>query len=156
MQKTKKLIALALCFAMVLSFIPADLTDLFVLDAGAEDGAATIATDYEVGATVTNTGNNAKPIAIGGGTYARALKCGCAFGPEIPGVESTIHQANEYVTFDCIRLMSDVYYTALKSIALPAEESNSEKAGVKLGSIRLSIGKEPKEGATPIKLLFRN
>ena len=23
------------------------------------------------------TGNNATPIAIGGGTYARALKCGC-------------------------------------------------------------------------------
>ena len=62
------------------------------------------------------TGKNEKPIAIGGGTYARALKCGCAFGPEMPGVESTIHQANEYVTFDTLRFMSEVYYQAIKEI----------------------------------------
>ena len=62
------------------------------------------------------TGKNETPIAIGGGTYARALKCGCAFGPEIQGEETTIHQANEYVTFDRIRLMSDVYYNAIKAI----------------------------------------
>ena len=64
------------------------------------------------------TGKNEKPIAIGGGTYARALKCGCAFGPELQGVESTIHQANEYVTFDALRFMSEVYYTAIKAISL--------------------------------------
>ena len=63
------------------------------------------------------TGKNEKPIAIGGGTYARALKCGCAFGPEMPGVETTIHQANEYVTFDSLRFMSKVYYHAIKEIA---------------------------------------
>ena len=63
------------------------------------------------------TGKNEKPIAIGGGTYARALKCGCAFGPEMPGVETTIHQANEYVTFDSLRFMSKVYYQAIKEIA---------------------------------------
>ena len=64
------------------------------------------------------TGKSEKPIAIGGGTYARALKCGCAFGPEMPGVESTIHQANEYVTFDALRFMSKVYYQAIKEIVL--------------------------------------
>ncbi len=64
------------------------------------------------------TGKKEKPIAIGGGTYARALKCGCAFGPEMPGEENTIHQANEYVTFDTLRFMSDVYYQAIKEIAL--------------------------------------
>ena len=62
------------------------------------------------------TGKDANPIAIGGGTYARALKCGCAFGPEMPGDEATIHQANEYVTFEQIRLMSDVYYNAIKAV----------------------------------------
>ena len=62
------------------------------------------------------TGKNEAPIAIGGGTYARALKYGCAFGPEIEGEEATIHQANEYVTFDRIRLMSEIYYTAIKQI----------------------------------------
>lgn len=63
------------------------------------------------------TGNNAQPIAIGGGTYARALKCGCAFGPEISGEEDTIHQPNEYVTFERIKLMSEVYYEAIKAIS---------------------------------------
>ncbi len=62
------------------------------------------------------TGNNEKPIAIGGGTYARALKCGCAFGPEMKGEEATIHQANEYVTFERIALMSEVYYNAIEEI----------------------------------------
>ncbi|MBQ8291141.1 MAG: Sapep family Mn(2+)-dependent dipeptidase [Clostridia bacterium] len=65
------------------------------------------------------TGKTEKPIAIGGGTYARALECGCGFGPEISGEEDTIHQPNEYVTFDRIRLMSVVYYEAIKEIAKP-------------------------------------
>ena len=67
------------------------------------------------------TRRNEKPVAIGGGTYARALKCGCAFGPEMPDLESTIHQPNEYVTFESIRLMSDVYYKALKAVITEKE-----------------------------------
>ena len=63
------------------------------------------------------TGKNDKAIAIGGGTYARALKCGCAFGPEFPNTEPTIHQANEYVTLDALRFMSKIYYEAIKAIA---------------------------------------
>lgn len=59
------------------------------------------------------TGKNEQPIAIGGGTYARALKCGAAFGPEIEGEEVTIHQANEYITIERIQLMLDVYKQAL-------------------------------------------
>lgn len=62
------------------------------------------------------TGSDETPIAIGGGTYARALKCGCAFGPEMKDEETTIHQANEYVTFDRLRLMSAVYYHAIKAV----------------------------------------
>ncbi len=65
------------------------------------------------------TNKTEKPIAIGGGTYARALKRGCAFGPEMNDEEQTIHQANEYVTFKRIKLMSDIYYQALKEIAQP-------------------------------------
>ena len=68
------------------------------------------------------SGKNEQPIAIGGGTYARALKNGCAFGPEINGEEATIHQANEYVTFERIELMSKVYYNALKAICSPKKK----------------------------------
>lgn len=64
-------------------------------------------------------GDNAKPVAIGGGTYARALKHGCAFGPELPNMHCPIHQPDEYVTFEHLRLMGEVYYEALKAVAQP-------------------------------------
>ena len=78
------------------------------------------------------TGETASPIAIGGGTYARALKCGCAFGPELIGEEATIHQANEYVTFDRIALMADVYYEALKTIGTSANKT-------RIATVRFSV-----------------
>ena len=62
------------------------------------------------------TGKQASPIAIGGGTYARALKYGAAFGPEEEGEESTIHQPNEYITFEKIRKCFDIYKLALKKL----------------------------------------
>lgn len=62
------------------------------------------------------TGKNAKPIAIGGGTYARALKCGAAFGPEEEGEESTVHQANEYITFEKIEKCFNMYYKAIERL----------------------------------------
>ncbi len=62
------------------------------------------------------TGKNEKPVAIGGGTYARALKCGCGFGPEEEGDECPIHQADEFITFDKIKYMNEIYYEAIKSI----------------------------------------
>ena len=62
------------------------------------------------------TGKNAKPIAIGGGTYARVLKCGCGFGPEGEGEPSTIHQPDEYITLQKIRELSQIYYLAIKEI----------------------------------------
>ena len=64
-------------------------------------------------------GSELPPIAIGGGTYARALKNGCAFGPEIVGEEITIHQPNEYITLDRIRLISEIYYDAVKELTKP-------------------------------------
>lgn len=62
------------------------------------------------------TGKDAKPIAIGGGTYARALKFGAAFGPEEEGEESTIHQADEYITFEKIKKCFEIYKLALKRL----------------------------------------
>lgn len=62
------------------------------------------------------TGANAKPVAIGGGTYARALKNGAAFGPEEDGEESTIHQPDEYITFEKIRKCFKIYKLALERL----------------------------------------
>lgn len=62
------------------------------------------------------TGKSLKPVAIGGGTYARALECGAAFGPEEDGEENTVHQANEYITFDKIKKCFEIYKLALKRL----------------------------------------
>lgn len=61
-------------------------------------------------------GTNYEPMAIGGGTYARALKMGTAFGPEMPGEESTIHQPNEYVTIENLKLQFTMYKKAIKEL----------------------------------------
>ena len=61
-------------------------------------------------------GTNYEPMAIGGGTYARALKMGTAFGPEMPGDEPTIHQPNEYVSIDNLKLQCVMYKKAIEEL----------------------------------------
>lgn len=62
------------------------------------------------------TGKSSRPIAIGGGTYARALKCGAGFGPEEVGEEQTIHKANEYITFEKIEKCLKIYKLAIERL----------------------------------------
>lgn len=62
------------------------------------------------------TGKHMRPVAIGGGTYARALKCGAAFGPEEEGEESTIHKPDEYITFKKIETCLKIYKLALQKL----------------------------------------
>ena len=62
------------------------------------------------------TGKSLSPVAIGGGTYARALKCGAAFGPEEDGEECTVHQADEYITFEKIEKCFKIYKLAIERL----------------------------------------
>lgn len=62
------------------------------------------------------TGEKHEPIAIGGGTYARALKNGVAFGPAMGEEGDSIHKPNEYVTLKTISLMNEIYLETLKRI----------------------------------------
>lgn len=62
------------------------------------------------------TGKDAKPVAIGGGTYARALQCGVAFGPEEEGEECTIHQPDEYITFEKMEKCFKIYKLAIERL----------------------------------------
>ncbi len=62
------------------------------------------------------TGEKAEPIAIGGGTYARALKNGVGFGPEMPGDVPCIHMADEHITLDRVQLLLDVYEKAIERL----------------------------------------
>ena len=63
------------------------------------------------------TGENKKPVAIGGGTYARALKYGTAFGPEEEGVDCHIHQPNEFVSIKNLELQCKIYKRAIKELS---------------------------------------
>ncbi|MDE5722443.1 MAG: Sapep family Mn(2+)-dependent dipeptidase [Clostridia bacterium] len=62
------------------------------------------------------TGKHMQPVAIGGGTYARALKCGAAFGPEEEGEEQTIHKPDEYITFTKIERCLEIYRLAVERL----------------------------------------
>ncbi|MEG1805159.1 MAG: Sapep family Mn(2+)-dependent dipeptidase [Clostridia bacterium] len=63
------------------------------------------------------TGSQSPSISIGGGTYARELKCGVAFGPIFEGEESTIHMPNERASVENFKKMFEIYYRAIKEMA---------------------------------------
>ena len=62
------------------------------------------------------TGERCVPVAIGGGTYARALKRGAGFGPQFPGAPSTIHGKDEYISLADIALLQRIYRAAIEAL----------------------------------------
>jgi succinyl-diaminopimelate desuccinylase len=62
------------------------------------------------------TGDKGRCLAIGGGTYAKALPTGVAFGPMLPGQGSVVHAADEYIGIDHLMLISRIYYEAIKEL----------------------------------------
>ena len=73
--------------------------------------SALIQTLYSV--YTERTGRTDKPMAIGGGTYARALEFGVAFGPQFADEEDSIHQPDEYIYLKNIPLYFDIYKEAI-------------------------------------------
>ena len=63
------------------------------------------------------TGLEGKPMSTGGGTYAKVLKQGVAFGAMFPDEEDLAHQADEYGTIDRLMLAMKVYANALIRLA---------------------------------------
>lgn len=63
------------------------------------------------------TNSNAEPIAIGGGTYARAFQNCISFGANFPGDQDMCHQANEFVDIDKIVLACKIYAEAIYELA---------------------------------------
>lgn len=59
------------------------------------------------------TGRKEGAIAIGGGTYARALKNGAGFGPQFSDEPSTIHQKDEYIALENVQKLLDIYTAAI-------------------------------------------
>jgi len=63
------------------------------------------------------TGEKAELIAIGGGTYARSLKAGVAFGPLFPGRPDIAHQKDEYMFIDDLLKATAIYAQAIYELA---------------------------------------
>lgn len=64
------------------------------------------------------TGEKAKLLAIGGGTYARSLKSGVAFGPLFPGREDIAHQKDEYIIIDDLLKACAIYAQAIYELSV--------------------------------------
>jgi len=63
------------------------------------------------------TGQEAKLLAIGGGTYAKEMPNIVAFGPIMPGEPDLDHQANEYVEVEHLILNAKIYAHAIYELA---------------------------------------
>lgn len=70
-------------------------------------------------AYVEYTGDkNAKPVTMGGGTYAKSMPNTCvAFGMEFPGSPNQIHENNEILRIDELLLGCAIYAKALYELA---------------------------------------
>lgn len=64
------------------------------------------------------TGEKAELIAIGGGTYARSLKAGVAFGPLFPGRPDIAHQKDEYMYIEDLLKSTAIYAQAIFELAM--------------------------------------
>ncbi len=63
------------------------------------------------------TGQEGKPLSTGGGTYAKVLKQGVAFGAQFPDEQDLAHQADEYAVLDRLMLAMKIYANALIRLA---------------------------------------
>lgn len=59
------------------------------------------------------TNSQEKPIAIGGGTFARAFENFVSFGPTFPGDPDLCHQNDEYIEIDKLLLCANIYADAI-------------------------------------------
>jgi len=69
-----------------------------------------------LGAYEKVTGKKGKCIISGGGTYARHLKRGVAFGPAEKNSENNVHSADEFIEIAQLETMYDIYYEAIKEL----------------------------------------
>src|SRR5690606_23307191 len=63
------------------------------------------------------TGEKAELLSIGGGTYARSLQSGVAFGPLFPGRPDVAHQKDEYFAVEDLLKAAAIYAHAIYELA---------------------------------------
>lgn len=62
------------------------------------------------------TGQRTEPLAIGGGTYARAVPNAAAFGAQFPGRPELAHQRDEYIEIEDLMLHTKLYAHAVVAL----------------------------------------
>ena len=63
------------------------------------------------------TGEKGEPLSMGGSTFARAFKKGCAFGPAIKTFKNDIHNANEKISKELLLKNYEIYKKAIFDFA---------------------------------------
>ncbi len=63
------------------------------------------------------TGDDSPPITLGGGTYARVIPGGVAYGPVRPGTEATAHQPDEFIAIHDLLLLVKICARAMYELA---------------------------------------
>lgn len=88
---------------------------------GVQEPLYTPKDDYLVKTLVSifnkKTGLNEFPIAIGGGTYARAFKNFISYGATMPGDKDMCHQVDEFIEIDKLILSAKIYAEAIYELA---------------------------------------
>ncbi len=64
-----------------------------------------------------HTGDLSKPLSTGGGTYARTMEKGVAFGMLFPGEPDVAHQADEFVVIENLIKAAAIYAEAIVELA---------------------------------------
>jgi succinyl-diaminopimelate desuccinylase len=73
-----------------------------------------------------------KPLVIGGGTYARAMKNCVAYGAMFPGDEDLMHQKNECISIDNFMLMTKIFAEAIVRLACDPEAEADVQPGAEV------------------------
>lgn len=112
-QTSEKLLQLIQSVANRLSFniyVRADKSPLYVPKDS--DLVRTLLSVYQ-----DATGDQAEPMSIGGGTYARAIANAVAFGPLFPGAPDLAHQKDEYMEVADLLKITEIYAEAIFRLA---------------------------------------
>ena len=73
------------------------------------------------------TGDDSRPISIGGGTYAKAMPNMVAFGPNFPGHENREHMEDEYILVEDFLKLKEIYERALAYLLDSSDASSSSR-----------------------------
>lgn len=71
------------------------------------------------------TGDDSRPISIGGGTYAKAMPNMVAFGPNFPGHENREHMEDEYILVEDFLKLEEIYKRALAYLLDSSDAASS-------------------------------